>query len=211
MQRTWNILILGMSLSALIGGCGRTVVSDVNAFKKLIFKPERGLVKEKQVGSILYKLNFMPASYLAYNSCLQSGATAPAVKDSLLAGYANSLTFLLNIGPAKGQDFDITQLGVANYGEFAEQLEQLAFKAADWIALEVNGQVYKPSLVRMENINALEKSRNFMVVFENPTVAGKDLTQFDWTFVYADELFNTGVNKFLFSKEAIQKIPEFKF
>lgn len=211
MQRTWNILVLGVSLSALVAGCGKAVVSDVNTFKKLIFRPEQGLVKEKQVGGILYKLNFMPASYLAYNSSLQGGATTQADKDSLLAGYAHSLTFLLNIGPAKGQDFDITQLGVANYGEFAEQLEQLAFKAADWITLEANGQVYKPSLVRMENINALEKSRNFMVVFENPAVVGEDLMQFDWTFVYADELFNTGVNKFLFSREAIQKLPEFKF
>ncbi|MEO6302755.1 MAG: hypothetical protein ABIP51_06250, partial [Bacteroidia bacterium] len=75
----------------------------------------------------------------------------------------------------------------------------------------VKEKEYKPSIVRMENLNALERSRNFIVVFSSESNSPNDLRKNDMLFVYNDELFNTGVNNFIFKAEQINSIPKFKF
>ncbi|MDI9341685.1 MAG: hypothetical protein QM534_14030 [Sediminibacterium sp.] len=191
--------------------CGIKTIEDMSAYRKYIFNPEHGLVQTREVSGLVYKVNYLPGAYLAYNTCEGLSGLSGRGKDSIVSSYGQSLTFLLNIGPAKNEDVDITRLGVANYEEFANRLEQMAFKAGDWITLRVGEKEYRPAIVRMENINAQERSRNFMVVFESSEAFKKDLDLGDWTFIYNDALFETGINKFLFRKKDIDALPEFIF
>ncbi len=148
---------------------------------------------------------------MAFNLVNEQKNITQTQKDSIIKSFNNSVTFILNIGPAEGENFDITQLGVANYQEFAQRIEQMAFKANEWINLKVGDTEHKPSIVRLENINALEHSRNFIVVFSSEKNSEKDLRKKDMCFIYNDEMFNTGVNKFVFNSSDINNIPQFVF
>jgi hypothetical protein len=110
-----------------------------------------------------------------------------------------------------GEDFDITRVGVANYQEFAERIEEMAFNAGDWIKLSAGNKEYRPSIVRLENINSPERSRNFIVVFEKLPGGNNVLSQQDLSLVYEDEMFNAGTNKFVFKAKDINNLPGFIF
>jgi hypothetical protein len=185
--------------------CSRNrTFTGVNELTKYINVPENGLLKEKTVGGIKFKLKYLPTDYLVYSQLdLKQSHMLPLI-DSLDKRYQNSVTFLLSIGPADDESFDITKYGITNYEEFAKQLEQLCFQAQGWISIkDDNGKEYTPSLVHMENINALEKHRNVLVVFNT-----KDYLKNNFSFIFSDELFNTGINKFYFKASDINGIPK---
>jgi len=189
--------------------CRPSEINNPREYFTYLSNPKNGLIKEKSIAGIRYKIKYLPTEYLAYNASKNTNCTQ-TFKDSLIKSYNNSLTFLVNVGPAKGEDFDITRLDVANYEEFAQRIEEMAFGAQEWMQLKAGDKEYKPSIVRMENINAQDNSRNFMAVFPS-TCGSEDLRKNDLCFSYSDELFNTGVNKFIFKSKDITELPEFKF
>lgn len=189
--------------------CKQSEIYDPKEFYTYLSDPDNGLVLEKNVAGINYRVKYLPTEYLAYNAS-KNNICPQTKKDSLVKAYSNSLTFLLNIGPAKGEDFDITRLGVSNYQEFAQRIEEMAFGAQEWMLLKSGDKECKPTIVRMENINAQDNSRNFMVVFSAMS-GSEDLRQEDLCFTYSDELFNTGTNNFIFRSSDISNLPVFKF
>lgn len=190
---------------AVNSSCSRNrTFTDVNELTKYINVPENGLLKEKTVGGIKFKLKYLPTDYLIYSQLDQKQSHRRPLIDSLGKRYENSVTFLLTIGPADDESFDITKYGIANYEEFAKQLEQLCFQAQDWITIrDDSGKEYTPGIVHLENINALEKHRNVVVVFNT-----RDYLKTNFSFIFSDELFNTGINKFYFKASDINGIPK---
>lgn len=199
------------SLLAVLGfsGCQPSEIKNPKDYFVYLSDPKNGLIKEKSIAGITYRIKYLPTEYLAYNASRNMICSANT-RDSLIKSYDNSLTFLVNIGPAKEEDFDITRVGVSNYEEFAQRIEEMAFNAQEWMFLKSGDKEYKPLIVRMENINAQDNSRNFMVVF-SATSGTNQLRKNDLCFSYQDELFNTGTNKFIFKSKDISALPEFKF
>jgi hypothetical protein len=195
----------------ILCGCGTNTVSDKKEYLSYLANPENGLIKEKNVAGIKYKLKYLPEDYQVFNTMKVSEKLNERQIDSVRKAYANSVTFLLNIGPDENENFDITRVGISTYEEFADRIEQMAFGAQEWISIKIKDKEYHPDIVKLENINALEKSRNFIVVFSSEKNSEKDLRKNDMCFQYSDEMFDTGVNKFVFRAEDIGSIPEFKF
>jgi hypothetical protein len=191
--------------------CKKTEISDIKEYLNYLADPENGLVKEKTVAGVKIKVKYLPEDYLVYNMVKEMSNVKQIYKDSIAKSYQNSVTFMVNIGPAENEEFDITRVDVSNYEEFAKRIEDMAFNAQDWISVEVNKKEYHPDIVRLENINALEKSRNFIVVFNSAKNSENDFRKQDMSLSYDDELFNTGVSKFLFKAEDIKNLPIFKF
>jgi hypothetical protein len=191
--------------------CKTKVITDPHAYLQYMTDPEHGLAKEKTVAGLKFKVKYLPADYLAYNIIKEMTGLTAHQKDSVVKLYDNSVTFLMNIGPADNESFDVTRLGINDYNEFAERIEQMAFRAQDWMSIKAGNEEYRPGIARMENINALENSRNFIVVFGSEKNTAKDLRKTDLCFTYTDELFNTGTNKFIFKTADMQALPEFKF
>ncbi len=185
--------------------CNRTnTFASFEQLTKYISIPENGLAKEKTVGDITFKLKYLPPDYLIYNQLDLTQTVNRQMIDSLGKRYKSSVTFLLSIGPDERGNFDITKYGINNYEQFAKQLEQLCFSTRDWIIIrDDKGNEFKPSIVHMENINALEKYRNVIVVFDT----GNYLAD-NFSFIFSDELFNTGINKFYFKASDINGIPK---
>lgn len=203
-----NIIIICLSL---LFACKPAEIKDSKAYVKYLSEKDNGLVYEKAISGIKYKVKYLPAEYLAYNTLSGIDDISETSKDSVIQAYATSLTFLLNIGPDDKEDFDITKVGISSYEEFASRIETMAFETQEFIKLEANGKTYTPSIVRMENLNALERSRNFVVVFSCEKDPGNELRSSDLCFCYDDEMFNTGVNKFVFKSADLTRIPKFKF
>jgi hypothetical protein len=198
-------------LLTLLVSCQKTVISDRKEYLTYLADPKNGLLTEKVVAGIKMTVKYVPEDYLVYNTVKDLPACSQHDKDSIAGTYHNSLTFMVNIGPAENENFDLTRVGVDNYGEFAERIEEMAFNSQNWFSLSSEGKLHSPTITRMENLNALEKSRNFIVVFSSAFNSDQDLRKKDMTFIYTDDLFNTGVHKFQFATEDIKRIPTFKF
>jgi hypothetical protein len=199
------VLLIGFNLVS----CKPSEINDAKDYFIFLSNPKNGLVKEKSIAGIKYRIKYLPTDYLVYNASKNKNYTQ-ITKDSLIKSYSNSLTFIMNIGPAEDEDFDITRLGVSNYKEFAQRIEEMAFDAQEWINISSGGKEYKPAIVRMENINAQDNSRDLIVVFST-VEGGKNLRESDLCLSYNDALFNTGVNKFIFKSEDLLELPGFKF
>lgn len=210
-MKTKLIYVFGFVMLLTVYSCRRSSILGRKEYMAYLANPDNGLVKEKTVAGIKYKIKYLPEDYQVFNTLKTSDLQNKHQVDSVRKLYANSVTFLLNIGPAENEEFDITRVGVSNYEEFAERIEQMAFSAQEWISMNVKEKEIRPEIVKLENINAIEKSRNFIVVFSSEKNSDKDLRKEDMCFTYSDEMFDTGVNKFIFKSDDIESIPEVKF
>jgi hypothetical protein len=214
MKKTFHITLQALLFAfacLLPCGCRTGSVLQPQAYLAYLANPDHGLVKEHTVAGIRYRVKYLPTDYLAFNQTDKSGHTSAVLKDSLRRNFEHSLTFLLNIGPSEAESPDITRLGVSDYQQFADRLGEMAFYAQEWLSLTADGEALTPSITRMENINALEKSRNFIVVFSSEAGNDKDLRKKDLCLSYSDELFHTGTTKFLFKKTDLQALPVLEF
>jgi len=196
-------------LLLLAVSCSPTEIKEPKAYMKYLADPDNGLVKEKTVAGVKIKVKYLPSEYMVYKSS-DGNSLSQHAKDSLLKCYENSLTFLLNIGPAENESFDITRVNVSNYQEFAERIEKMAFEMNEWISLNVDGETIHPAITQLEAINTPEKNRNFIVVFSSEK-SKKNIKINDLCFVYNDEMFDIGTNKFIFKAKDLTNIPVFKF
>lgn len=202
MKRSFNNIFLILVASVLFNCSNKRSFNDVTELTKYINNTDNGLFKEKTIGVVNYKLKYLPTEYLVHKQ-LNANSKSSLI-DSLNKEYKNSITFLLSIGPSDDQSFDITKYGVSNYQEFAALIEKMCFRANELIYIQdQSGKEHKPAIVQMENINALEKHRNLMVVFHNESYFADD-----FSFVFNDELFSTGINKFLFRSKDVNDVPK---
>lgn len=202
MKKSFNNILLILVASVLFNCSNKRSFNDVTELTKYINNTDNGLFKEKTIGVVNYKLKYLPTEYLVHKQ-LNTNSKSSLI-DSLNKEYKNSITFLLSIGPSDDQSFDITKYGVSNYQEFAALIEKMCFRANELIYIQdQSGKEHKPAIVQMENINALEKHRNLMVVFHNDSYFADD-----FSFVFNDELFSTGINKFLFRSKDINDVPK---
>lgn len=214
MNKIFHITLQALLCAAIClmpAGCQRVTALPPQAYLAYLADPDHGLVKECTVAGIRYRVKYLPTDYLAFNQTDKSARIPAGIKDSLRRDFENSLTFLLNISPSEAESPDITRLGVSNYQQFAARLEEMVFHAQEWLSLNAEGEVLQPAITRMENINAMEKSRNFIVVFSSEAGGDKDLRKKDLCLTYRDELFDTGTNKFLFKKTDLQALPALEF
>lgn len=202
---TYSFIALGLL------SCKQSEIKDPTEFTHYLANKENGLVNEKSIAGVKFKVKYLPYQYQAYLSMNGKETVLQKEKDSVLKAFSTSVAFLLNIGPAENEDFDITKVGVKSYEEFADRIEKMSFEAQDWIMLDIGGKQIKADIVRMENLNALERSRNFLVVFASEFATENDIRTKDLCFIYDDEMFSTGKSKFIFKAEDLKNTPEFKF
>ena len=177
---------------------------------KYLSEKENGLVKEKSVNGVNIKVKFLPIDYLVYKEFRSDTINGLSV-DSIKKSYQNSITFMMTLGPDKENNFDITKVGVANYEEFAQRIEELNFWMKENVTLTVGDKVVNTELAQMESTYGLEKDRKIIFVFQNKDEKGQSILTEDITFTYKDEIFYTGINKFKFRIDDINSLPEFKF
>jgi hypothetical protein len=101
---------------------------------------------------------------------------------------------------------------VSNYTEYAARSMSMNFDMQQYIKLKADEQEYIPVLSSMENVYSIDNKRNVLLVFVPKTKTDKKLfTASKLDFVYDDQLFELGINHFLFERKDFDKLPPFPF
>jgi hypothetical protein len=198
----------------LLGSMGCThSLKTQGEYMKWLNDPANGVVKTKHIGGFDLKVKFLPPSYLLHQDISKNIAgITPKKKDSLLNVYQHSLTFIMTLGPdaADSNTTSIMYAGVKTYKDYVQRDLILNFDFKEFVHIEVGDKKYKPVLAIMENSYELGLKRNIIIAFvpddKNDNVL---FTASDIDFIYDDELFELGLNHFLFRQKDLQSTPEF--
>ena len=183
-------------------------ISDFPEYMKYLSDVENGLVKKKEIAGISLQVKYLPVDYQVYVDAYKTNKniTNEQVQE-LREDYKNSTTFMLTLGPEKGQGFDITRVNLETYEEYAARLDEMNFNMKDFVHLKVGEEIIKPDLAQMESLYGLEKKRDILFVFNTQKLKPNE----DIQFVYKDKLFNTGINIFRFQNKDLAALPSFIF
>jgi hypothetical protein len=194
--------------------CGKKTIKDPQEFMKWINNPENGLVKSKSTIGVKIDLKYLPPSYLAYQEMKDGKNKSAETRDSLISYYSQSITFLMIIGPdekEKKNTGDIMYRDITKFDDYKDRAHIMNFEISEYVNLETEKGKYKPVIANLENIYGLVNERKIMFVFPRVN-STEDLTNSkELDFVFTDEIYNTGINHFVFTQEQIKKVPNFIF
>ncbi len=203
MENKWIYLLLIGLLAIAQPACSPGELSP-GAYLKYLADPDKGLVREKVVGDVCLRVKYMPPVLLAYNELRHAPQWNQEDLEDLKQDYAAAHTFVLTIGPAEEANFDVARAGVSNYQEYAERIMELNFGLKEKVWLLSGEERLAPALMQLEENYGLSRSRNIIFTFPAENTAG------DLRFQFADEIFYTGINTFLFKHNNILQTPELK-
>lgn len=203
---------IGILFLLVLVACNNTV-NTYEEYLAWLNDSENGLTMDKKASGIIIKVKHLPSNYLAYQDLLHESQVNKGMVDSIIKNYDKSLTFLLNIGvDGDVKKGDIMYHDVKNYEEYKKKLYNMNFDIEKNISLTINEKEYFPVLAHLENVYGLTESRNIMLVFVPETENEQSFYDAkEIAFTYDDELFNTGINHFVFKRKNINNIPSFIF
>lgn len=187
-------------------------LDNVEVYLRWLNNPQNGLVRSKTVNGFSLTVKYLPPDYLACRELADGKEYSAAYKDSIRSIYNQGMSFLLRIAPdEESHSSDIMFWNARNYQEYKERFLNLNFTISEYIALKTDRGKYNPVLSNLENVYGLTPGRNLQFVFvdEQHPNGLKEAAFFD--FIFTDEIFDTGINHFVFSREDINNIPKLIF
>ena len=197
-------LSLACLLAIVVFSCGKPMT--VAEYKAWFNDPENGFLKEKVVNDLKFSVQLRPVELMILKEMKQATGYSASQIDSLKNSYGSSLYFLMEVtyeNTEKMKKGDLVQSTVKNYNEYVEHINQLSFELDDNVILVAGDDTIRPSLYHYERGYELGKKQSFLFAF--PFDDDKNNEQV--SFIYNDEVFQTGVNVFRFSVN--NEIPEF--
>ncbi len=187
-------------------GCADQKPANEGEFKRWFNIEENGYVKSKQIGSILFNLRQQPKELMALREL--RGVSDLAKRDSIIKTYEGSMYYVLEMKWQKEEGSSEQPLKgmVQNYDEYKSLLEQLAFNIGTNVNLEIGGKEIVPSIAHFEQAYEISNSNRF--IFSFPVV--EDQQKEEARFVFRDQYFGTGVQKFKFkNQKEVPVVPLF--
>jgi len=164
---------------------------------------DNGFLKKKQIGYLQFNVQYRPIDYMLLNELEEDKSYDKNQIDTLRKSYGSSKYFLLEVG-IDDEDMtineDMTRLMINNYKEFQELITTLAFDMKSKVSLQLGEDTYEPSIYHFERGYELGYKQRFVFAFAIPSESDKS----EFTFVFDDDLFDSGINKFKF--EALSNI-----
>ncbi len=183
-------------------GCTSSTNSE-QKYKAWFADQDNGYYKTRQIGSLKYIVQQRPASYMAINE-LRS-VKDQSQYDSILNSYSGNWYFIMDISfENKAGDQGQPVKGViSSYEDYKKMISDLSFNIGTNVTLEVGVEELAPSLAHFESGFELSNSNRF--VFSFPKEEEKEVR-----FVFRDQYFGTGIQKFKFSNQKVQPdLPKF--
>ena len=185
-------------------GCGKARVNTIEEYKNWVNNPENGLIKDRVVKDLTFKVYYRPIDYQLVKEIDFSKEYSIEELTKLRNGVGGSEYFMMTISSeiANLKEGDIASKS-ATSAEYLEKMEELSFGMENRLRLIVDGDTLAPLLFHHERGYELAQSQNYLIAFSTK----EDKMQKEMTFVYDDKIF--GVNKLNF-KFAIDKnkIPD---
>lgn len=208
----WNkhlYLCTGVCIFLLgLAGCQTKIHTEKELYAWLN-APKNGFVRSKTVNGLRLTVKYLPPEYQVLQEVKNMQSANKPLLDSLLAMYAKNHAFLLTIAPDKdnGGNGDIMYREVYNYSEYKARVLDMNFEMGKYITLKAGGRTFSPVLSTLENTYSLTEKRNIYLVFAGEKSQKELLNAPRLDLIFADELFHTGINHFVFKKENIQNLP----
>jgi hypothetical protein len=193
-------------------GCIKEIGSE-EEYYKWISDPEHELVRTKKAGEVEISVRYLSPRFLAYKEWKGLDNKTDIKLDSLVDSYANSLTFLMSISNRAQEDkkADIMYEGLESFEGYNSRVHEMNFNFQNYLLLQQGQSKVEPSICVMENSYGLSKVKKIYIVFPAKHEDKELLHKQELDIVYVDEIFNTGINHFLFSSSAINKANQIKF
>lgn len=186
-------------------------LKDMKSVYGWINDPDHGMVKTKTVEGIKITVKYLPAEFLALKEAREGHADRQTY-DSLLKVYTASHTFLLSIASTeKGGEQDPMYQDLENYSEYKERALTMNFDMNEYVSIKTSTQEFRPVLTSMENTYSLKGQRNIYMVFTDETAETELMKDDELDFVFNDEIFQTGVNHFIFNQNDLRSMPVINF
>ena len=156
--------------------------------------------------------SFFVDDYLVYKDLSAISPKSQTTVDSLQALYSSSITFILNIapdmeklsGPKMGS---VMTKGIGNFEDYKARAMTMNFDMSDFVSLKTETAEFTPVIAELENTYDLTQDRNIYLVFSDDkegTLKNAEVL----TFVFEDEIFNTGTNQFKFTGADLSQCPQ---
>jgi hypothetical protein len=173
--------------------------------------PDNGMVKTKTVEGIKLTVKYLPPEFLALKEAKEDRAGRQTY-DSLLTQYKGSHTFLLSIASSENEvDNDPMYQGLDDYSDYKRRALTMNFDMNEYVSIKTSTREYRPVLTSMENTYSLKGQRNIYMVFTDNATETELMKEHELDFVFNDEIFQTGVNHFIFNQNDLGGMPAINF
>lgn len=191
--------------------CGKEIES-MKSFYGWINDPDNGLVKTRTIEGIRLTVKYLPAEFLALRDAMEETDYSSHVYDSLLGIYRTSHTFLLSIASEKDEhNVDPMYKGLESLPEYKERALTMNFNMDSYVSIRTPSEEYRPVLTSMENTYSLKAQRNIYIVFTDDSEENNLMKEQELDFIFNDEIFQTGINHFVFRQKDLANTPTVNF
>ena len=184
--------------------CGNVKLNTFKEYKNWVNNPDNGLIKNRHVKGLTFKVYYRPADYQLLKEVDDSKVYSTEELNKLRESVRGSEYFMMTVSAENTNlnEGDIAS-NSATSSEYLEKMEELSFGMENRLRLIVEGDTLSPLLFHHERGYELAHSQNYLIAFSN----NSNKLQKDMTFVYDDKIF--GVNKLKFKFEIEKnKIPD---
>lgn len=207
--------LIAIGLLLLMLSCTKTSFKSERDFYRWANDSENGLIKKRSANGFELTVKYLPPEYLAY---IEAGKQKRAAVDStLINDFKDSKTFLLTIDfsdekQRKLYADNVMHYGVSDMADYKERVHKLNFNMKEQIYIKTtDGKKLHPVLATMENIYHISSKKSLYLVFTDKDEQ-VDLNQSQTLdLVFEDDVFDTGINHFVFDGKEINVLPKFEF
>lgn len=185
-------------------GCGGKKVLDKSGFEKWMKNNKNGLVKERIINRIKYKVSFQPIDWLMLKSDKQLAMNNQDIK--VKSDYENVLTFTLDITDTSG-NYSMLRYELRHESEYYDRINYYSNLIQNDLYLVEGTDTLPCMFTHMEQTYNVSPINTITIEFVRKD---KSKRYNDTWLVYNDRVFNSGILKFYFKKEDLNNIPELK-
>lgn len=214
-RRTSRLFLLATGLAFLMMGCQVKEFSTPEEFYSWINEPGHGLMKEKFANATHIKVNYLPQDLQVMKEVKSRTNEEGISLEEIRQNYSHGQSFVLTLGPdtrdgKKGGD--IVLRGARSYKDYKDRLLELNYELEPLITLKAGNLELQPALSNLENVFGMSESRKVNLTFVASNAREDSiLNNSDLELIFDDRIFRTGLNRFVFKKADINKIPKAKF
>ena len=176
---------------------------------KWVNDSKNGLCSSHERKEISFRAVYMPSPLLASKEMRSQNAKGKKIYDSLVTQYDTEYTFVVTLAPVSDKpNSDIMYKDIDNKEEYKKRFLEMNFDLKNMFSLKIGDQIVQPEVYSFENTYGLSKGRSIYLVFNKKQFGPSSEKPSELDLIFNDEVFNTGINHFVFPLDKINNIPE---
>jgi hypothetical protein len=203
-------VLIAVLAGGILQSCGNGREGPAD-YMKYLNDPGNGLVRTRRLNGLSISAKYLSPELRAFQE-VRSSDERISSQDSLVAFNGRSVAFLLTIRlDSTSADRDIAVRGVHDYNDFAARALNMNFGMQERLTLSADGREYRPVLAALDNEYGMGGARNITVVFLDEERPQRITGARSLDLSFADDIYETGINHFVFDGATIAGAPKLKF